>query len=122
MCMSDGDPESSPRVSPVVTLLPIEFEGRHVGHLSVDTPGERDEWEMHPEQDELLYLIEGAVDVHLRGDLEVDDERTIHLLQGDACIVPKEMWHRQVVIAPCEMLFLTPKTLHRPYAPARNVG
>jgi hypothetical protein len=27
------------------------------------------------------------------------------------------MWHRQVVIAPCRMLFLTPKTIHQPYVP-----
>jgi hypothetical protein len=32
-------------------------------------------------------------------------------------VVPKGMWHRQVVVAPCRMLFLTPETIHRPFTP-----
>jgi hypothetical protein len=27
-----------------------------VGHVQTDQPGERDEWELHADQDELLYL------------------------------------------------------------------
>ena len=72
---------------------------------------------MHPEQDELLFLLEGAIDVFLRAELEVGEEDTLHLRQGQACVVPKGMWHRQVVVAPCKMLFLTPETIHRPFEP-----
>ena len=32
------------------------------------------------------------------------------------------MWHRQVVVAPCKMLFLTPETIHRSYAPESGWG
>jgi mannose-6-phosphate isomerase-like protein (cupin superfamily) len=100
-----------------VAFLPVQLDGRRVGILTVDSAGVRDEWEMHPEQDELLYLLKGALDVFLRADLEGSKEDIIHFRQGEACLIPKGVWHRQIVVAPCEMLFLTPDTIHRPYAP-----
>lgn len=111
------EPDAVPHAVPSVQLLPVEFDGRQVGHLTVDTPGERDEWEMHPHQGELLYLVKGAIDVFLRVHLELDDERILHLRQGEACVIPKGTWHRQVVVDPYKMLFLTAETLHRSYAP-----
>jgi mannose-6-phosphate isomerase-like protein (cupin superfamily) len=108
------------RAIPRVQFLPVEFDGRLVGHLTVEAAGERDEWEMHPEQDEFLYLLEGAIDVLLRGDVESDDEQIIHLSQGEACVVPKGIWHRQVVVEPCKMLFITPETLHRSHVPGEG--
>ena len=110
------------RAEPSVEFLPVQFDGRHVGVLSVESAGVRDEWEIHPEQDELLYLLEGAIDVFLRGDLEKSGEETLHLRQGQACVIPKGMWHRQEVVAPCKVLFLTPETIHRPYAPEFGWG
>jgi mannose-6-phosphate isomerase-like protein (cupin superfamily) len=99
-------------------LLPVKLDGRLVGRLTVETPGQRDEWEMHPHQDEMLYLLEGSITVILRSDPDqADGEQTLHVQAGEACIVPQGMWHRQVVVAPCTTLFLTPETLHRPYAP-----
>jgi len=105
------------RAAPVVQMLPAELDGRHIGLLTVDLPGERDEWEMHPDQDELLFLVEGAIDVFLRRELASDVEQTIHFEAGEACLVPQGMWHRQVVVSPCKMLFVTPKTLHEEYLP-----
>jgi len=105
------------RAQPSVEFLPVELDGRHVGVFSVESPGVRDEWEMHPEQDEMLYLLEGDVDVFLRPDLEGPQEEVRHFQQGDACLIPKGMWHRQVVVVPCKVLFLTPETIHQPYVP-----
>jgi mannose-6-phosphate isomerase-like protein (cupin superfamily) len=105
------------RVQPSVELLPVELEGRQVGVLSAESPGSRDEWEMHPEQDELLYLLEGEIDVFLSPDPEGSQEETRHFRQGEACLIPKGMWHRQVVVVPCKVLFLTPETIHQPYTP-----
>jgi mannose-6-phosphate isomerase-like protein (cupin superfamily) len=102
---------------PVVQMLPLELDGRHIGILTVDTPGERDEWEMHPDQDELLFLLEGAIDVLLRKELESEVEQTIHFKAGEACLVPQGIWHRQVVVSPCKLLFLTPRTLHEAFLP-----
>lgn len=47
--------------------------------------------EMHPDADELLFLVSGGVDVLL----EVGGrEQTLELKAGDACVVPKGVWHR----------------------------
>ncbi len=102
---------------PIAEFLDVEFDNRRVGHVIVETAGERDEWEMHPDADEFLYLVEGAIDVVLRDDLDHNEERRIELRPGSACVIPKGAWHRQIVLRPAKMLFLTPETLHRPYVP-----
>ena len=76
-------------------MLPVQLDGRHIGVLTVDSPGEHDEWEMHPDQDELLFLLEGAIDVFLREDLRSEAERVIHFQAGEACLVPQGVWHRR---------------------------
>jgi mannose-6-phosphate isomerase-like protein (cupin superfamily) len=114
---ADHEVGTVPRAVPSVQYLPVQFDGRRVGHLTVDSSGERDEWEMHPHQDELLYLLEGTIDVFLRAELASEDEKILHFHQGEACVVPRGVWHRQVVLAPCRLLFLTPETLHRSYSP-----
>jgi mannose-6-phosphate isomerase-like protein (cupin superfamily) len=115
--MGTIEPKGIRRAIPSVELLPVQLDGRLVGHLTVEEVGERDEWEMHPHQDEMLYLIEGAIDVFLRADPDEEREKIRHVNQGEACIIPKGMWHRQVVVAPCKVLFLTPETVHRSYSP-----
>ena len=113
--MDTDKPESVTRAEPSVQFLPVQFDGRHVGVLSVESAGVRDEWEIHPDQDEVLYLLGGALDGFLRGDLDSSGEDTLHLRQGQPCVIPKGIWHRQEVVAPCKVLFLTPETVHRPY-------
>ena len=105
------------RAQPSVEFLPVELDGRHIGVLTVNSPGVRDEWEMHPDQDELLYFLEGEIDVFLRPDLEGSQEEARHFRKGEACLIPKGMWHRQVVVSPCRVLFLTPETIHQAYIP-----
>ena len=71
---------------------------------------------MHPNDDEFLYLVEGAIDVILRDDPDCDRGAT-HRTPGRRRVRCAEPWHRQIVLRPGKMLFLTPETLHRPYAP-----
>jgi mannose-6-phosphate isomerase-like protein (cupin superfamily) len=106
------------RAAPRFELFDVELDGRRVGHVITDDPGTRDEWEIHHEQDELLYLVSGAVDVVLCADLDVGDESVLHLTGGTACVVPKATWHRQVVHEASVMVFLSPPSEHRPYEPA----
>ena len=47
--------------------------------------------EMHPDADELLFLVAGGVDVLFKVDGGV---QTLELSAGDACVVPKGVWHR----------------------------
>ena len=62
--------------------------------------------EMHPDGDELLYLIEGNLDVSL--DAPGGGQQTVSLTSGDAFVVPRGVWHRVIVKEPCRLLFLTP--------------
>jgi mannose-6-phosphate isomerase-like protein (cupin superfamily) len=64
-----------------------------------------DEWEMHPGGDEVLYLLVGALDVVLD---EPAGERAFGLRGGQACLVPRGVWHRLVLREPSDLLFITP--------------
>jgi len=63
--------------------------------------------EVHPEADELLFVVEGAIDVILH---EEDVERTIPLEAGQAAIVPRGVWHRLVMREPGRILFVNSRT------------
>jgi mannose-6-phosphate isomerase-like protein (cupin superfamily) len=67
--------------------------------------GEPSECEMHPCGDELLYLLSGSVDVVFE---EPEGDRAVPLRGGEACIVPRGVWHRIVMHAPADLLFVTP--------------
>jgi mannose-6-phosphate isomerase-like protein (cupin superfamily) len=111
--------EVTRQAEPTIDVFDVRLDGRLVGHVQTDEPGERDEWELHPDQDELLYLVRGRTDVILRDDLDdAASERVLELSGGQACAVPQGTWHRQVVHEPSLLLFLSPPSVHRPYQPA----
>jgi mannose-6-phosphate isomerase-like protein (cupin superfamily) len=64
-----------------------------------------DECEMHPHGDELLCLLSGAIDVVLE---EPEGDRTVSLRAGELFVVPRGVWHRLVLRAPGDLLFVTP--------------
>tara|TARA_B100000902_G_scaffold944_1_gene1242 strand:- start:238 stop:588 length:351 start_codon:yes stop_codon:yes gene_type:complete len=70
-------------------------------------------WEMHPDGDETLTLLSGLI--HLVFE-EADGERTIVLKPGESEVIPAGIWHRQIVVEPGELLFMTfgDTTKHRP--------
>lgn len=59
--------------------------------------------EMHPEADEVLLLVSGALDVVLEQD---DAQRTIALKTGQAAIVPRGVWHHLEMREPGRLLFI----------------
>ena len=61
--------------------------------------------EMHPDGDEVLYLISGRVDVVLEED---GAESIVEVAPGEAIVVPKGVWHRVVVREPSQLLHITP--------------
>lgn len=62
-------------------------------------------WEMHPNGDELVCLLEGAVTFMLE---ETGGNRALELGQsGDYLIVPKGVWHTARVRGPSRVLFIT---------------
>jgi mannose-6-phosphate isomerase-like protein (cupin superfamily) len=61
--------------------------------------------EMHPDGDELLYLVSGAVTVRL--ELPGGD-RTIELAAGEALVIPKGVWHLVTLREPGRLVHITP--------------
>jgi len=70
-------------------------------------------WEMHPEGDELVYVLEG----HATLLLELPDGvREVEVRGRGAVVVPRGVWHTAKVHAPTRSLHLTRGvgTQHRP--------
>jgi homogentisate 1,2-dioxygenase len=61
--------------------------------------------EMHPDGDELLYLISGAVTLTLE---LADGDRLVDLGAGDAVVVPKGVWHKITMREPGRLIHITP--------------
>ena len=82
---------------------PIPFAGVTLG---VATMAENSPHggEMHPDGDEVLYLISGRVKVVFLD----NDEEDIDVGPGDGLVVPKGAWHRVDIIEPCQIVYLTP--------------
>lgn len=70
-------------------------------------------WEMHPEGDEMVYLLEG----HVRLLLDLPAARRELEMQGrGAVVIPMGVWHTAKVMAPSRTLHITlgRRTQHRP--------
>ncbi len=60
--------------------------------------------EMHPEGDEILFLVSGEMDLILDSGV---NERRIEFRAGNAVIVPQGVWHTADVIAEGDLLAIT---------------
>ena len=60
--------------------------------------------EMHPDGDEVLYLISGRASVVFLDSPQAD----IEMNPGDGLIVPRGQWHRVDILEPCQIVYLTP--------------
>ena len=72
--------------------------------------------EVHPDGDEVLFLISGRVNVVLE---DQDPPRQVELSPGQALIVPRGVWHRVLLVEPSQILHITPGPggEHRPPPP-----
>jgi mannose-6-phosphate isomerase-like protein (cupin superfamily) len=61
--------------------------------------------EVHPDADELLYLVSGRVRVHLE---LAEGEREVELGPGQALVVPCGIWHRIQIDEPGRLVHITP--------------
>jgi mannose-6-phosphate isomerase-like protein (cupin superfamily) len=96
--------------SPGAALV-AEGSGWLVGVYSITEDARA--WEMHPSGDEVLAMLTGEMDLVLE---QADGQVTITLQAGQACLVPRGTWHRQVVGRRGEYLGATygKGTQHRP--------
>ena len=81
--------------------LPVHGATFGVASMSENSPHNG---EMHPDGDELLYLVSGRVRIVFPDD-PVDD---IDVSPGDGLVVPKGMWHRVDILEPSQIVYLTP--------------
>jgi len=83
---------------------PKRIDGFTVGapELMGDSPHDG---EMHPDGDELLYLVSGAASLRLE---LPDGDKTVELHAGDAVVVPKGIWHLITTREPGRLIHITP--------------
>jgi len=90
---------------------PQRIDGVTIGFVAVtgDAPHNG---EVHPDGDEILYVISGR----LRVIGESDPGAALDLGPGDACIVRKGEWHRVLMLEPAQLIHITPGP-HGAYRP-----
>ncbi|HEY8606742.1 MAG TPA: cupin [Noviherbaspirillum sp.] len=76
-------------------------------------------WEMHPEADELVYLLSGAIEMHLDHGTRYD---RVLLRDSGLVIVPRGIWHTAKVLAPSRVLHVTMGAGTRHRAAASDLG
>jgi mannose-6-phosphate isomerase-like protein (cupin superfamily) len=81
--------------------LPVSGATFGVATMSENSPHNG---EMHPDGDEVLYLISGRVRVVFPDD-PIED---IDVNPGDGLVVPRGIWHRVDILEPCQIVYLTP--------------
>jgi mannose-6-phosphate isomerase-like protein (cupin superfamily) len=82
---------------------PERIDGITIGFVSVtgDAPHNG---AVHPDGDEILYVISGK----LRVVGESDPDAPVDLGQGEACIVRRGEWHQVTMLEPAQLLHITP--------------
>ncbi|MDT5081597.1 MAG: hypothetical protein QOJ80_6234 [Mycobacterium sp.] len=91
-------------VDQVAGRPPQRIDGFTIGapHVAGDPPHDG---EMHPDGDELLYLVSGAAMLTLElsgGNTQVD------LRAGDAIVVPQGVWHLITSLETYQLIHITP--------------
>ena len=82
---------------------PLRIDGLTVGIITIEDDAPH-RGEVHPDGDEILYVVSGSVQV--TG--ESEPNAAIELHAGEACIVPKGEWHRVHVLEETQLVHITP--------------
>ncbi|MCB1623442.1 MAG: cupin domain-containing protein [Pseudomonadales bacterium] len=82
---------------------PQRIDGMTIGFVSVTSDAPHN-GEVHPDGDEILYVIAGR----LRIVGESNPSKAIELGPGDACIVRKGEWHKLTMVEPAQLIHITP--------------
>jgi len=96
---------------------PRRIDGLTVG-VPVLTEDAPHDGKMHPDGDELLYLVDGAVTVRL--ELPGADQ-ILELRAGQAVVVPQGVWHKITLREPGRLLHITPDP-NGDYRPRRRAA
>ena len=82
------------------------FNAGHVGVFWSEAGGPSP-WEMHPDTEEMLHILEGEIEVEV---LPQDGGEGVmtRVPRGSFIVVPRGCWHRQTMLARTKELYLTP--------------
>ncbi len=89
---------------------PRRIDGFTIGAIpNIDGPGPHG-GEVHPDGDEFLYVVSGAMELILDDgdDRAVGVETTVVLRSGDAYVVPRGVWHRLEAVESSYLVHVTP--------------
>jgi mannose-6-phosphate isomerase-like protein (cupin superfamily) len=65
-----------------------------------------DHWELHPDADEAVCVLNGAVRLILRAEPgAAEQDTTLHT--GTVAVVPRGRWHRLELLGPSELMSIT---------------
>jgi mannose-6-phosphate isomerase-like protein (cupin superfamily) len=83
-----------------------EFAQANISWLVSEYMFEQDwpTWEMHPDADELVYLLSGEATLYLE---QPDGVHSVTLSGSGAVVVPRGVWHTAKVAAPSRILHIT---------------
>ena len=82
---------------------PKRIDGVTVGILTMEHDAPHN-GEVHPDGDEILYVISGSI----RVSGESQPDAPIELHAGDACIVPRGEWHKVHLLKKTQLVHITP--------------
>lgn len=82
---------------------PERVDGMTVGIITL-TEDAPHNGEMHPDGDELLYVVSGRIRITAESDPELD----LVLETGESCIVPKGEWHKVSLLEETQLIHITP--------------
>ncbi|MEQ8860730.1 MAG: cupin domain-containing protein [Pseudomonadales bacterium] len=85
------------------------------GHAGVfwSEAGGPSPWEMHPECDELLQVLEGTIELEILPTDPTGPSTLTRIPAGSLVVVPRGCWHRQTLLEKTREFYLTPgPTLH----------
>jgi quercetin dioxygenase-like cupin family protein len=76
-------------------------------HVQTDADVHADHWEVHPDGEEVVSCLAGAIRLYFRPEQPAGEEEEIKLAAGTAVIVPRGQWHRIELDAPSDIMAVT---------------
>ena len=64
-------------------------------------------WELHPDCEELLWVLEGEIEVEILPNPSGVGEKT-RVRRGSFIVIPRGCWHRQNMLSRTKEMYLTP--------------
>ena len=59
------------------------------------------DWHFHEQADELFWVIQGCLEIHLR-------DKVVELHPGELCVVPRGVEHKPVANSECQIVLFEP--------------